>query len=61
MRAYSQVDASLTYHINSAFSVFAEGANIFDHKAEKYAYYTNQFLYAEDSGRRLKLGARINF
>lgn len=61
VRAYSQVDASLTYHINKAFSVFAEGANIFDNKAEKYAYYTNQFLYAEDSGRRLKLGARINF
>jgi len=61
VRAYSQIDASLGYHFNKHWSVFLEGANLTDSKLLKYAYYTNQFLYAEDSGRRFKLGARVNF
>jgi peptidoglycan biosynthesis protein MviN/MurJ (putative lipid II flippase) len=42
-------------------ALFAEGANLTDSRVLKYAYYRNQFLYAEDSGRRFKLGARVNF
>ncbi|WP_294332860.1 TonB-dependent receptor [uncultured Sphingomonas sp.] len=61
VRAYSQVDASLTYHINQNVAVFVEGANLTNTIAFKYAYYSNQFLNAEDSGRRFKLGARISF
>lgn len=61
VRPYSQVDASVTYHINPHFAVFAEGTNLTDSKTLKYAYYSNQFLYAEDSGRRFKFGARVNF
>lgn len=61
VRAYSQVDASLTYHINQNVAVFVEGANLTNTIAFKYAYYSNQFLNAEDSGRRFKLGARITF
>lgn len=61
VRAYSQIDASLTYHITPHASIFVEGANLTNSTALKYAYYTNQFLYAEDSGRRFKFGARVNF
>lgn len=61
VRAYSQVDASLTYHLTANAAVFVEGANLGNSHALKYAYYTNQFLYAENSGRRFKVGARIAF
>ncbi|WP_231739293.1 TonB-dependent receptor [Novosphingobium sp. FSW06-99] len=61
VRAYQQFDASLGYHLNKQYSVFFEAANLTDSKLEKYAYYTNQFLYAEDSGRRFKAGVRYNF
>lgn len=61
VRPYSQVDASVTYHITPQFSVFAEGANLTNSRTLKYAYYPNQFLYAEDTGRRFKFGARVNF
>ncbi len=61
VRPYSQVDASVTYHITPQFAVFAEGANLTNSRTLKYAYYQNQFLYAEDSGRRFKFGARVNF
>lgn len=61
VRAYSQIDASLIYRINKHVSVFAEGVNLTNSKALKYAYYTSQFLYAEDTGRRFKSGVRVNF
>lgn len=61
VRAYSQIDASLTYHWNSNLAVFVEGSNLANSRILKYAYYTNQFLYAEDSGRRFKFGARFSF
>lgn len=61
VRAYSQVDASLNYHVTSHLTVFAEGANLTNQATLKYAYYTNQFLYAEDAGRRFKVGVRFNY
>ena len=42
-------------------AVFAEGVNLTNSTTLKYAYYSNQFLNAEDSGRRFKVGARFNF
>jgi hypothetical protein len=60
VRPYSQIDASATYHVTPQFSVFVEGQSD-GSRTLKYAYYTNQFLYAEDSGRRFKVGARVNF
>jgi hypothetical protein len=48
--SYSQIDASATYHITPQVAVFVEGANLTNAMTLKYAYYTNQFLYAEDSG-----------
>lgn len=61
VKSYSQLDASANYAINEHFGVFVEGANLTNSKAFKYAYYTNQFLYAEDSGRRVNFGVRVTF
>jgi TonB-dependent receptor len=56
-----QLDAGATYHINRSVGVFVEGVNLTDQDVLKYAYYENQFLYAERSGRRFKLGVRAQF
>jgi TonB-dependent receptor len=61
VRARYQLDASATYHINRNFAIFAEGANLTNTPILKYAYYQNQFLYAEDSGSRYKVGFRAGF
>jgi len=61
VRGRYQVDASATYHIDRSFAVFVEGVNLTNRDVLKYAYYENQFLYAEDSGRRYKVGVRAQF
>ena len=61
VRARYQLDTSVFYHFNKNFSVFAEGENLTNTYLLKYAYYENQFLDAEDSGRRFKLGVRATF
>jgi iron complex outermembrane recepter protein len=38
-----------------------EGENLTNQYLLKYAYYQNQFLSAEDSGRRWKIGVRASF
>jgi TonB-dependent receptor len=61
VRSRYQMDASAFYHFNRNFAIFAEGENLTNTYVLKYAYYQNQFLYAEDSGRRVKLGVRATF
>jgi outer membrane receptor protein involved in Fe transport len=61
VRGRYQLDASATYHMNESFAVFVEGVNLTNRPILKYAYYENQFLYAEDSGRRYKIGVRAQF
>ncbi|MEP9403677.1 TonB-dependent receptor [Sphingomonas sp. VNH70] len=61
VKSYSQLDASANYAINPNFGVFVEAANLTNARAFKYAYYTNQFLYAEDTGRRFNFGVRLTF
>jgi outer membrane receptor protein involved in Fe transport len=61
VRGRYQLDASATYHIDRGFAVFVEGVNLTNRDVLKYAYYQNQFLYAEDSGRRYKIGIRAQF
>jgi iron complex outermembrane recepter protein len=61
VRARYQLDASATYHINKNFAVFGEGVNLTNTPLIKYAYYQNQFLSAEDSGTRFKIGFRAGF
>ncbi|MFC4314132.1 TonB-dependent receptor [Steroidobacter flavus] len=61
VRGRYQLDASATYHINETLGVFVEGVNLTNRPVLKYAYYEDQFLYAEDSGRRYKIGVRAQF
>jgi iron complex outermembrane receptor protein len=61
VRARYQLDASATYHINKNFAVFGEGVNLTNTPVLQYAYYQNQFLKAEDSGTRFKIGFRAGF
>jgi iron complex outermembrane receptor protein len=61
VRSRYQLDASAIFHLNKNFAVFVEGSNLTNENFYKYAYYQNQFLYAEDSGRRFKLGVRAGF
>jgi TonB-dependent receptor len=61
VRARYQLDGSTFYHFNKNFALFAEGENLTNTYVLKYAYYQNQFLYAEDSGRRFKLGVLASF
>jgi iron complex outermembrane recepter protein len=61
VRARYQLDASATYHINKNFAVFGEGVNLTNTPVLQYAYYENQFLKAEDSGTRFKIGFRAGF
>lgn len=61
VRGRYQLDAGATYHVNESFAVFVEGVNLTNRPILKYAYYENQFLYAEDSGRRYKIGVRAQF
>lgn len=61
VRSRYQMDASAIYHINENFGVFVEGENLTNQYLLKYAYYQNQFLSAEDSGRRWKIGFRASF
>ena len=61
VRSRYQLDASAIYHINDNFGVFVEGENLTNQYLLKYAYYQNQFLSAEDSGRRWKVGFRASF
>jgi len=61
VRSRYQLDASATYHINKNFGIFVEGENLTNQYLLKYAYYQNQFLSAEDSGRRWKVGVRASF
>ena len=61
VRSRYQMDFSTIYHINDNFGVFVEGENLTNQYLLKYAYYQNQFLSAEDSGRRWKVGFRASF
>ncbi|WP_346838443.1 TonB-dependent receptor [Microbulbifer sp. SAOS-129_SWC] len=59
--AYQQWDMSASYDINDRMTVFFEGLNLTDETLLKHGRYANQFLLAEDSGRRFALGLRATF
>ncbi|MFP5392564.1 MAG: TonB-dependent receptor [Gammaproteobacteria bacterium] len=59
--AYGQWDLSGSYEINKHLSVVFEGTNLTQAVVKKYGRYTNQFLLAEDSGRRFALGLTGKF
>src|SRR5579859_598687 len=61
VRPRYQLDFGSTYHVTDYASVFFNAVNITNTPLLKYAYYGNQFLYAEDSGVRVNFGVRANF
>lgn len=59
--AYGQWDASGSYEVTKNLSVVFEASNLTKAVVKKYGRYTNQFLLAEDSGRRFALGLTAKF
>ncbi len=55
---YSQWDFSASYDINDSLTMFVEGINLTEEVVTKRGRFSNHFLLAEDSGRRLSLGFR---
>lgn len=61
VKSFTQVDASTTYHINDRFALFGGVSNIFNSFAQKEAFFSNQLLSVEDSGRRWDFGFRFTY
>jgi iron complex outermembrane recepter protein len=59
--AYGQWDMSGHYAINDNVSVLFEATNLTSEVVKKYGRYTNQFLLAEDAGRRVSVGVQAKF
>jgi len=55
---YEQWDFSASYDISDKLTVFFEGLNLSEEVVTKRGRFENQFLLAEDSGRRLSIGLR---
>ncbi|MGS2722384.1 TonB-dependent receptor [Porticoccus sp. GXU_MW_L64] len=58
---YDQWDLSASYDISDSTSIFFEGINLTENVVTKRGRFSNQFLLAEDAGRRLILGIRSSF
>lgn len=61
VRAFSQFDASAAVEVLANVKVFIEGINLTNEKLLKFGRFENQFLLAEDSGRRFNFGVRASF
>lgn len=59
--AYGQWDMSGSYAITDNISVLFEATNLTEEVVTKYGRYTNQFLLAEDAGRRIAVGLTAKF
>jgi TonB-dependent receptor len=59
--AYGQWDLSGSYAITDNISVVLEATNLTEEVVTKYGRYTNQFLLAEDAGRRIAVGLTAKF
>ncbi|QGZ42314.1 TonB-dependent receptor [Pseudoduganella flava] len=58
---YGQWDMSGSYEVTKNLSVVFEATNLNRAVVKKYGRYTNQFLLAEDAGRRFALGVIAKF
>lgn len=58
---YEQWDLSASYDLGENITVFLEGINLTEEVVTKHGRFSNQFLLAEDAGRRFALGVRANF
>jgi len=58
---YEQWDLSSSYDITEKISIFLEVINLTEEIVIKHGRYNNQFLNADDSGRRMLFGVRASF
>ncbi len=58
---YEQWDLSASYDISDNVTVFLEGLNLTEEVVTKHGRFENQFLLAEDAGRRFAFGIRGSF
>ncbi|VAW07373.1 TonB-dependent receptor [hydrothermal vent metagenome] len=61
VESFAQLDASTAYHVTDNISLFFEGINLTNEVLLKRGRFSNQFLLAEESGRRFNFGARLRF
>ncbi len=61
VQAYDQLDLSASYDVSDGIEVYFEGLNLTDEYLIKRGRFENHFLFAQDSGRRFNIGARLNF
>jgi outer membrane receptor protein involved in Fe transport len=59
--SYGQLDASLSYDINSHFSVMASAVNLTDEREFTYSTIASQTFSYGDTGRRFTFGGRFRF
>jgi len=59
--AYGQWDMSGSYAFNDNVSILFEATNLTEEVVTKYGRYKNQFLLAEDAGRRISVGVQAKF
>ncbi|MBR9911449.1 MAG: TonB-dependent receptor [Gammaproteobacteria bacterium] len=58
---YEQLDFSTSYDITDNLTVFFEAINLTEEVVTKHGRFANQFLDAEDAGRRFSAGIRGSF
>ena len=61
VQAFDQLDFSASYDVNDQIELYVEGLNLTDEYLIKRGRFENHFLFAQDSGRRFNIGARVNF
>ncbi|MFT7558256.1 MAG: iron complex outermembrane receptor protein [Flavobacteriales bacterium] len=61
VETYSQWDLSASFDITDNITAFVEGINLTEEIVLKHGRYDNQFLSADDSGRRFLVGVRASF
>lgn len=59
--AYGAIDASVSYALNTNFTVFAQGMNLGNEKTLSYSVYRNRVISYEAFGPRYAVGARMSF
>ena len=58
---YGQWDVNVSYEVNDALTVFAEGINITEENSRQYSRAENNVILAVDQGARYALGIRYDF
>lgn len=60
-KAYSQLDASISYDLTETFTIFAEGVNLTDSIEDEFAFVPERPFARAITGRRYATGVRATF